>query len=187
VETVSDGDVATAFQKGAPDALSGVYRRFSPLIYTVALRSLRDQRDAEDVTQQVFVAAWRGRDSFDPCRGSLPGWLIAITRNKITDMQRIQQRETGALREAARRETPGQEANLAWPPPDQVVDRIVLADELGRLGDPQRIIMLMAFYTDLTHEQISHRLKLPLGTVKSHIRRSLLRLRTRLEVDGVSR
>ena len=179
----ADSDISAAFQKGRPGALSLAYERYSALVYTVALRALNDAPDAEDVTQQVFVAAWRSRDTFDPGRGSLAGWLIAITRNKVTDMFRARQRESSVLRLVAGQESGPTELAL----PDQVVDRVVLADELARLGEPQQQIITMAFYTGLTHEQIAGALALPLGTVKSHIRRSLLRLRTRLEDDGVPR
>jgi RNA polymerase sigma factor (sigma-70 family) len=184
VERPSDGDISAAFLKGRPDALSLAYERFAPLIFTIALRSLADRQDAEDVTQQVFVAAWRSRDTFDPARGNLAGWLVAIARNKITDVFRARQRESGMLREVTdHAATP----DVVAEPADHLVDRIVLADELERLGEPQRLIMTLAFYTDLTHEQIAGTLRIPLGTVKSHIRRSLLRLRTRLEASGGSR
>jgi len=182
-EWAADGDVTTVFQKGRPEALALVYERYGALVYTIALRSLGDAADAEDVAQQVFVSAWRGRDTFDPQRGGLAAWLAGITRNKITDVFRSRQREAGALRAAAGQQAVSGRAAAV----DQLIDRVVLSDELARLGEPQRLIMTLAFYTDLTHDQIARTLRLPVGTVKSHIRRSLLRLRTRLEADGVSR
>jgi RNA polymerase sigma-70 factor (ECF subfamily) len=177
-----DEDVTAAFSGGRPDALALVYERFGPLIYSIALRSLGARSDAEDVTQQVFVSAWRSRASFDRGRGTLGGWLVTITRNKVADALRERQRDSRVLLQVAG----GAAVTAAEAPSDQLVDRIVLADELAQLPESQRLVMILAFYSDLTHEQIVHVLGLPLGTVKSHIRRGLQRLRSRLEADGVA-
>ncbi len=182
MEQASDREIAGAFHEGGSDALAAVYQRYGPLVYTIALRALADKGDAEDITQQVFVSAWRARATFDLSRGSLPGWLITITKNKITDLVRARERDARARSAAA-----GQIAVADQPAPaDELVTRLVIADELARLGHPQQLIMTLAFYTDLTHDQISRTLGLPVGTVKSHIRRSLRRLRDRLEADDAS-
>jgi RNA polymerase sigma factor (sigma-70 family) len=182
VDVPSDEDVSAAFAKGDPDALRLVYQRFGALVYSLARRSLQAAADAEDVTQQVFVSAWRGRDTFDPARGSLAGWLVAITRNRIADSMRERQRDDRVMEHMAAGAATADPAV----PSDQAVNRVVLADELSRLPEAQRLVMTLAFYSDLTHEQVAEVLQLPLGTVKSHIRRGLQRLRSRLEADRVT-
>ena len=177
-----DEKATAAFSEGQADGLRLAYERFGALVYTLALRGLDSAAEAEDITQQVFVAAWQGRAGFDPARGTLGGWLVAITRNKVTDMLRGRQRDLRVLAKVA-----GATVTVSDTQPDLAVDRVLLADELSRLPETQRLVMVLAFYSDLTHDQIAGTLAMPLGTVKSHIRRGLARLRARLEADGATR
>ncbi|MFE5410201.1 RNA polymerase sigma factor [Microbacterium sp. NPDC056569] len=170
------------FAAGDERALEQIYRRWSPIVFTLALRVLGDRGDAEDVTQKTFVSAWTSRASYDPAKGRLSTWLVTITRRRIADTldarRRVRELQEKLQRFAVTDEPLSSDIDLG--------DRLLLADEIDRLEpDAQRVVRL-AFYDDLTHQQIATRLDMPLGTVKSHIRRSLTRLRDRLEVPHVA-
>ena len=177
-----DARLNESFAAGDETALAEAYRQFAPLVHTLALRSLRDNSAADDVTQEVFIRVWRSRAAFDPAKARLPAWIVGITRNVITDAQAASMRETRKVL-AAVELSPDPEQGAGHAAAEVLADRLLLDGELERLGEPQGSILKLAFYDDLTHSQISQKLDLPLGTVKSHIRRSLSQLRTRLEVD----
>ena len=180
-----DQEIGRRFAVGDEQALALAYQRWAGQVHGMAVRAFGPGPDAEDVTQQTFVSAWTGRAGFQPEKGPLPAWLVGVCRHKIAD--------TWARRERQRREAEAamSEAQSSGLPVTSgvdtaVADRMLVLDELDLLGQPQRGIIELAFFEDLTHTQIADRTGIPLGTVKSHIRRTLERLRTRLEVDGAA-
>jgi len=171
-----DLDLERAFAKGTDDALAATYRRYGPMVFTLARRSVGPDA-AEEVTQEVFVAAWRARDRFDPERGSLGGWLVGIARHKVAGALRTHQRLAArVVRVGTHAERPPDAAAF-----DQLAERLLVADGLAELRPEAREAVELAFYSDLTHEQIAERTGRPLGTVKSLIRRSLAMMRRHLE------
>ncbi|WP_345771829.1 RNA polymerase sigma factor [Geodermatophilus sabuli] len=180
-----DAEVGRRFAAGEEQALAWAYERFAGQVHGMAVRAFGPGPDAEDVTQQTFISAWTGRAGYRPEQGPLPAWLVGVCRHKIADTwaRRDRQRRTAEAAVAQAQSAPATAGPLV---DSAVADRVLLLGELDLLGQPQRGIIELAFFEDLTHAQIAARTGLPLGTVKSHIRRTLERLRTRLEVDDAA-
>ncbi|WP_010205164.1 RNA polymerase sigma factor [Salinibacterium sp. PAMC 21357] len=176
-EVANEARITQAFVAGDESSLAEVYSRWSALVFTLAFRSLGDRGDAEDVTQKVFVSAWTGRAGYKPERSSLSAWLVGIAKNKIADTHEARARVRRLQEELAATTVRGEPVVQDF----DLADTLMMADEIARLEPDAQAIMRLAFFDDLTHNQIADRLELPLGTVKSHIRRSLQRMRTRLE------
>jgi RNA polymerase sigma-70 factor (ECF subfamily) len=178
--TGGDDDVPDRFRSGDEHALRWMYDRYGAAVLHLAYASLGNRHDAEDVVQATFVAAWQSRDRYEPQRGSLLAWLLGIARLKAVDIVRLRSRQirvTDTLRAAGAVEE-NRDAGA-----DTLIDRLVVADELSVLEPAQRRVLQLSFYDDLTHVQIAALTGMPLGTVKSHLRRGLARLRSRWEVD----
>ncbi len=168
--------VAHAFADGDERALEAAYRAHSGIVYGMASRAL-PLADAEDVLQAVFVAAWRGRASFDPARGELRGWLVGITRYRIADALNARRRRGEVLVAQADESLLGAMDNQ-HDEHERATERLTVVGAVDQLGEPRRALVRLAFFEELTHRQISERTGLPLGTVKSHLRRALLHLAT---------
>ncbi len=162
-------------------AFKELYDQWATLVHTVARRALGDEFEAQDVTQQVFVAAWRGRSGYRPELGNARSWLLGITRHKIADALSARARRAKLVAEAARSAPLLAVTATEGPLAQRAVERIVMQGELNRLSAVQRDVLRLAFYSDLTQVQIAERTGLPLGTVKSHVRRGLHALRDNLE------
>lgn len=173
---VSD-PVEQEFIAGTDAGLRMAFEAHGSLIYTFCHRAIPAQ--AADLTQEVFLTAWKSRSQFDPARGALPAWLIGISKNKIIDAHRKGGRQVksavgvpdellGAL-------------PLADPELEHLADRLLLTEALASLPERSRVHVQLFFFDGLTHPQIAERTGLPLGTVKSDIRRGLARLRRYME------
>ena len=169
----ADG-VEKAFARGDEDALRAAYLQYGSLVYTYCRRTLDESR-AKDVTQEVFISAWRSRGRYEPARGTLAGWLIAITKNRIVDNVRSERRH-----ERRRSDNDPTGVPVAAEV-EQIGDRLMITEALRCLSDRARQVITLHYLDDLTHQQIADRMSLPLGTVKSDLRRGLSQIRHQLE------
>jgi RNA polymerase sigma-70 factor (ECF subfamily) len=158
-------------ERGDEAAMAILYDRYSRVVYSVALRVLRDAAAAEDILQEIFMQVWRSPDSFVSARGSLAGWLAVVARNRSIDNLR-RKRPTEQVEDVALA-MPG---NLA----DESERNLMMERAriyIAQLPAEQRKTLEMAFFDGLTHSEIAEMTGDPLGTVKTRIRSALLSLR----------
>ena len=166
-----DASLLALVQRGDETAMAALFDRYSKVVYSVALRVLRDPASAEDVLQEIFMQIWRSPDGFIATRGSLGGWLAVVSRNRSIDTLRRKRpsEQVDDLNLASN-------CNLA-----DEAERNVMIERarvvINQLPSEQRKTLEMAFFDGLTHSEISEMTGDPLGTVKTRIRSALLSLR----------
>jgi RNA polymerase sigma-70 factor, ECF subfamily len=166
-----DGTLLALVKRGDEYAMASLFDRYSRVVYSVALRVLRDPASAEDILQEVFMQVWRNPDAFVATRGSLGGWLAVVSRNRSID--------------ALRRKKPMDPVNeLSLAAPCNLAneaERNNLMEKargvIVKLPAEQRKTLEMAFFDGLTHSEIAEMTGDPLGTVKTRIRSALTTLR----------
>jgi len=176
----TDAELWLASQRGQTEALGLLYDRHAGLVYGVALKILGNAQEAEDLTQDIFIKL-AYRSSYDPQRGSLRTFLAILTRSRAMDRVRSRQREAQQVIHH-----PASEATTATDLPlleatSQDEQNQVIQAALSELSDQEQQLLRLAYYDGLTQAAISDSLGLPLGTVKSKVRRGLLKLRQVLQ------
>jgi RNA polymerase sigma-70 factor, ECF subfamily len=150
-----------------------LYDRWGSRLYGISLRITRQSALAADATQETFVQIWQQAQRFDPARGSAEAFLVSLARYRALDVVRRQSREVPGYEPAeAADETPDALSRLV-----STAEGVALHRCLNRLEAERRRLMVMAFVDGLSHSELAERLSVPLGTVKSWIRRSLVSLR----------
>ena len=178
---------------GDRQAFATLYERTSGHLFAVVLRIQRDRGQAEDLLQEVYVSIWKSAGSFDAARSQPLTWLTHIARNRAIDSLRRAatqpQTESLSVDEDSDRPDPHEAVAADTPGPLDLLSRASESRELNacmqHLTSPQRQSVALAFFDGLSHAEVAERLRQPLGTVKSWVRRALITLKGCLERAAV--
>ena len=177
----TDEELLGKIARGETEAVGLFYSRHAGAVFGMALRAL-DAATAEEIVQDVFLAAWRGAGSFDATRGPARAWLFSIARHRIANELRRRRRHPGDA--PASEEDAVAELHDPSPEPHDVLWRErrgeILRAALARLPEGEQAALGLAYFEDLPHGAIASLLGIPLGTAKSRIRTGVARLRAHL-------
>ena len=172
-------DLLARITKRERAAFEQLYTRYSNILYATAMKFLKEDADAQDVVQDVFIQIWDKAKLYDPAKGKPLTWALTMTRNRSIDRIRAIQRRT-RLRDDFEKETVADESagiREALSGVDASERTQILRDAVGRLSPEQRKVIDLAFFGGLTQSEIANRLGEPLGTVKARARRGLMKLK----------
>lgn len=162
---------------GEKSALTELYKRLAPTAFALALRLLGNWREAEDVLHDVFLESWQKVHTYDPRRGSVRSWILVRTRSRALDRLRSPARtRSSSLDEMHDGQRPVPESD----DPARAADRATVRAAVAALPQAKRQVLEMAYFGGLSSTEISQRLGIPVGTVKSRVRAGLTELRKRL-------
>lgn len=172
-------DLAALVQSAAAgddSAIAALYEQTVSLVYSLALSILGSTADAEEITEDVFVKVWHQCGQYDAERGTVQAWLLTICRSKALDClraRRRRQRLQSALAE--------QPADVGLEAAQLLIDDSRLGRAISTLSATQQQVLVLSYFRGHTHQEISDALDMKLGTVKTHIRRTLIALRELLQ------
>ncbi len=182
---LEDSDESLLSRAGCADeaAFGALYDRFANRVFGMIRQMMGNTAEAEDVLQEGFVSVWNKASEFDPKRGKAFAWVVMILRHKAIDRLRARSRRTQAMEKVTVewRVTGVAESDAPDAPLErgEQVQRVTTA--MTALPESQRQLIEAAFLKGLTHHDLAEQLGLPLGTVKTNIRRGLLKLRDSLK------
>lgn len=174
-----DESILARVAAGDGDAVRECLDEFGGLVWSLARRFLSNRQDAEDAVQEIFISIWHSAARYDPSMGSEATFVAMIARRRLIDRLRKPSLAEVELRDG-RAEAPEHGAGAALAVGDDVRRAETAISELG--ADQQRVLRL-ALIEGLSHEKIATATGLPLGTVKTHVRRGLIKLRERLDTS----
>lgn len=169
---------------GDRKAFAELYREASPKLFAVSLRIVRERQLAEEVLQDSFVSIWNHAADYARAKSAPTTWMAAIVRNRSLDVLRRSAREVEDVDEALASVLVDESAAPARDV-ERAAEEHSIRECLGELEPDHRQSIALAFFHGLTHSELAQHLRRPLGTVKTHIRRGLARLRDCLERAGV--
>jgi RNA polymerase sigma-70 factor (ECF subfamily) len=172
---LDDKDLIARVARQDQSAFVALYDRYSSRIHTLILHMVNDRMLAEEILQETFLRVWRRADQYDPARGSLLVWLLAVARRTTLERLRFESRRP-ALSDGDEQST----FLESLPEPETTSDEarwrsLYLA--VQSLPDEQKKVIELAYYQGLSQSEIAEMLGLPLGTVKTRLRAGMLRLR----------
>jgi RNA polymerase sigma-70 factor (ECF subfamily) len=179
-------DDARLIQKiatGDRTAFTTLYDRFSTPLYSLALKMLANQAEAQDLLQEVFLSVWNKAETFRSERGSAFSWVVAQLRNRAIDRIRSRRRRGELLEANAPDLEPAGSATTSSAQNCEVSERArEVRSAMEQLSEEQRQVLRLAYFEGLTQVEIAEKLEEPLGTIKARAHRGLARLRTILRI-----